>query len=111
MCPVTRQRCGNHPTGPATGLINPYINALLPLAEVHQEATGAVFVLGGRFNSAELYATPALFRQLWPKLLYAMVVEALSGSWQCLSVGLRVGEPVRTALRLRFHGVAWLSAV
>lgn len=59
------------------GWLNQAINALLPLAEANQEATGAVFVLGGKFNSAELYATPALFQQMWPKLLYAMSVEAL----------------------------------
>ena len=57
--------------------LKPYVHPLLPLAESHQEATGAVFVLGGKFNSAELYATPTLFRQLWPKTIHAMVVEAL----------------------------------
>ena len=57
--------------------MNGYINALLPLAEANLEATGAVFVLGGQFNSADLYATPLLFRQLWPKLLWAMAVEAV----------------------------------
>ncbi len=68
--------------------LKPYIHTLLPLAETHLEATGVVFVVGGRFNSAELYATPALFRQLWPKTIYAMVVEALveeklsGASWQ-----------------------------
>ena len=59
------------------GWLNPYINALLPLAEANLEATGAVFVLGGKFNSAELYATPLLFRQFWPKLLWAIGVEAV----------------------------------
>ena len=59
------------------GWLNEYINALLPLAEANLEATGAVFVLGGKFNSAELYATPLLFRQLWPKLLWAVAVEAV----------------------------------
>ena len=61
----------------AEGWTAPHINALLPLAEAHQEATGVVFVLGGKFNSAELYATPMWFRQLWPKAFYAMAVEAL----------------------------------
>ena len=61
----------------AQGWLAPYIHPLLPLAETCQEATGAVFVLGGRFNNAELYATPTLFRQFWPKLLYAMAVESL----------------------------------
>ena len=59
------------------GWLTPYLHSLLPLAEAHQEVTGAVFVLGGRLNSSDLYATPALFRQLWPKLLWAMTVEAL----------------------------------
>ena len=57
--------------------LTPYLHPLLPLAEANPETTGAAFVLGGKFNSAELYATPALFRQLWPKLLWAMSVEAL----------------------------------
>ena len=61
----------------AQSWLTPYFHPLLPLAETHQEATGAVFVLGDKFNSAELYATPALFRQLWPKLLWATSVEAL----------------------------------
>lgn len=61
----------------AQSFLTPYIELLLPLAEANLEATGALFVLGGRFNNAELYATPALFRQMWPKLLYAMAVEAL----------------------------------
>ena len=59
------------------GWLNEYINALLPLAEANLEATGTVFVLGGKFNSAELYATPLFFRQMWPKLLWAMAVEAV----------------------------------
>ena len=59
------------------GWLTPYIHPLLPLARAHQEVTGAVFAINGRLNSAELYATPALFRQLWPKLLWSMTVEAL----------------------------------
>lgn len=61
----------------ALGWLTPYIHPMLPLARAHEEATGAVFVLGGRFNCADLYATPALFQQMWPKLLWAMTVEAL----------------------------------
>ena len=59
------------------GALTPYLHPLLPLAESRQEATGAVFVVNGKLNNAELYATPALFRQLWPKLLWAMTVEAV----------------------------------
>ena len=59
------------------GWLTPYVHPLLPLARAHQEATGAVFALNGQLNCADLYATPALFRQLWPKLLWAMTVEAV----------------------------------
>ena len=61
----------------AQSWLTPYLLSLLPLAEANMEATGAVFMLGGKFNSAELYATPALFQQLWPKLLWAVTVETL----------------------------------
>ncbi len=86
------------------GWLNPYINALLPLAEANQEATGAVFVVNGKFSSAELYATPALFRQMWPKLLYAMTVEALVKQYQTS------GQPWQGTLPTKGEVTAWLAA-
>lgn len=85
------------------GWLNEYINALLPLAEANMEATGAVFVLGGKFNSAELYATPLLFRQMWPKLLWAMAVEAVIE---------QKTAPARTGkLPTKGEVTAWLASV
>ncbi len=86
----------------AEGWLAPYINAMLPLAAAHQEATGAVFVLSGKFNSAELYATPTLFRQLWPKLLYAMAVEAL--------IEQKTGGVLTGTLPTKGEVTAWLAA-
>ena len=87
----------------ALGWLQPYLYPLLPLAENHQEATGAVFVLSGQFNSAELYATPALFRQLWPKLLYAMTVEVLVEQKQA-------SKDWTGALPTKGEVTAWLAA-
>ncbi len=87
----------------ALGWLTPYVHPLLPLAETHQEATGAVFVLGGKFNSAELYATPTLFRQLWPKLLYAAAVEALVEEKLC-------GASWQGTLPTKGEVTAWLAA-
>ena len=84
--------------------LTPYLHPLLPLAEAYQEATGAVFVVGGKFNSAELYATPALFRQLWPKLLYAMTVEALVEQKQA------GGKEWTGTLPTKGEVTAWLAA-
>lgn len=87
----------------AQGWLNPYANALMPLAETNPEATGAVFVLGGKFNSAELYATTALFRQMWPKLLYALAVEALVEQHQARGVQ-------GSATPTKGEVTAWLAA-
>ena len=59
------------------GSLTKYLYPLLPLGENHPEATGAVFLIDGKFNSVDLYASAALFRQQWQKLLWAMSVEAL----------------------------------
>ena len=85
------------------GCLDGYINALLPLAEAHMEATGVVFVVNGKFSSAELYATPTLFRQMWPKLLYAMAVEALVEQKQA-------GSEWSGRLPTKGEVTAWLGA-
>ena len=84
------------------GWLTPYIHPLLPLARAGQEATGAVFVVNGKLNCADLYATPALFRQMWPKLLWAMTVEAL--------VEQKTGEANAGALPTKGEVTAWLAA-
>jgi hypothetical protein len=55
-----------------------YVHALVPLLAAHPDALGYVFAIGGELNSAELYASPALFRELWPKLVRASAVEAVA---------------------------------
>ena len=84
------------------GWLTPYVHLLLPLARTHEEATGAVFVVNGKLNCADLYATPALFRQMWPKLLWAMTVEAL--------VEQKTGEANADALPTKGEVTAWLAA-
>ena len=55
-----------------------YFRALSPLLEKHPDAVGYAFAINGTLNSAELYASPALFRSLWPKLVRANAVEAVA---------------------------------
>jgi hypothetical protein len=55
-----------------------YVRALAPLVEAHPDAVGYAFAIGGELNSAELYGSPALFRELWPKLIRASAVEAVA---------------------------------
>jgi hypothetical protein len=55
-----------------------YVDALGNLLADQPDAVGFAFAINGRLNSADLYASPELFRKLWPKLLDAAALEALA---------------------------------
>ncbi len=55
-----------------------YIHALSRLIDGQPDVVGYAFAINGRMNSAEVYASHDLFVRLWPKLLKATAVEALS---------------------------------
>ena len=55
-----------------------YLLTFTNLLSDHAEAVGFAFAINGNMNSADLYASPELFRKLWPKLLEAAAVEAIS---------------------------------
>jgi hypothetical protein len=61
------------------GAVSDYLKALRHLAET-QDAVGAAIAINGALNRADLYATKALFRDLWPKLLEGAAVEAVAKS-------------------------------
>jgi hypothetical protein len=54
-----------------------YFVALGGLPECAPDAVGLAFAINGQLSSADLYASPELFRKLWPKLLEAAAFEAL----------------------------------
>jgi len=43
-----------------------------------KDAVGYAFVINGSINNAEVFAAGSLFRKLWPKLIKASIVEAIS---------------------------------
>jgi hypothetical protein len=55
-----------------------YINALSGILRNNRDVIGYVFAINGQVNSADVYASRALFAKLWPKLLKASAVEALA---------------------------------
>jgi len=55
-----------------------YINALSGLVKNRSDVIGYVFAINGEINSADVYASHALFAKLWPKLLKATAVEAVA---------------------------------
>ena len=55
-----------------------YIAALRGAGESGDDIVGYVFAINGKINSGDVYASNALFRKMWSKLLAADVTEAIS---------------------------------
>lgn len=55
-----------------------YINALSGITNGKTDVIGYVFAINGKVNSADVYASSALFKKLWPKLLKASAIEAVA---------------------------------
>jgi hypothetical protein len=59
-----------------------YIDALNTIVRNKPDVIGFAFAINGAVNSADIYASHALFVKLWPKLLKATAVEAIAESHQ-----------------------------
>ena len=59
-------------------LIKRYTEELLPIINKQPNTIGYAFAINGEFNSGDIYGSSHLFKKLWPKLLKATVVEAIS---------------------------------
>jgi hypothetical protein len=55
-----------------------YVAALKAAGESDEDIVGFVFAISGKINSAEIYSSNDLFRKMWPKLLDASAIEAIS---------------------------------
>lgn len=55
-----------------------YINALAGILRNKPDVIGYVLVINGQVDSADVYASHALFAKLWPKLLKSNAVEAIA---------------------------------
>src|SRR6185369_10122870 len=55
-----------------------YIKELSGILQGKSDVIGYVFAINGNVNSADVYASRALFAKLWPKLLKASAVEAVA---------------------------------
>lgn len=76
-----------------------YLLTFANLLVDHPAAVGFAFAINGKMNSADLYASPELFRKLWSKLLEATALEAIA---EASTPGLTCSTP--TSLEVS----AWL---
>jgi len=62
---------------PVVDATRAYIKSLSKIGDRH-DVVGYAFAINGKLNSADIYASPELFRSMWPKLLKATAVEAVA---------------------------------
>jgi hypothetical protein len=55
-----------------------YIEAMMAEARNQRDVIGFAFAINGEINSADLYGSSALFKKVWPKMIEACAIEALS---------------------------------
>lgn len=72
-----------------------YVDALAGIVKGKPDVIGYVFAINGKINSADIYASSALFKKLWPKLLQASAIEAIAG----LRRGEKFAAPRADAVR------------
>ena len=55
-----------------------YLRELSGSIDGKNDVIGYAFAINGKVNSADVYASHALFKKLWPKLLKATAIEAVA---------------------------------
>lgn len=75
-----------------------YVSALNTIMRNKSDVIGFVFAINGHVNSADIYASHALFAKLWPKLLKATAVEAIAKLDQTPKAEPVVDETIHTFL-------------
>jgi hypothetical protein len=60
------------------GAVQNYFAQLAPVVEGKNDVIGYAVIVNGKIQSADVYASNALFLKLWPKLIRAGAVEALA---------------------------------
>ena len=60
------------------GAVQDYLTKLAPSVEGKNDVIGYAAVVNGKIQSADVYASSAMFRKFWPKLIRASAVEAVA---------------------------------
>jgi hypothetical protein len=83
-----------------TDAVRAYVKQLsaAPEGAANDDVIGYAMVINGKLNSADLYASHALFLKLWPKLLTAASVEAISNKKADLQFATPTPETIAATL-------------
>src|SRR5262249_49157151 len=75
-----------------------YADAFAQSGDLPGDVVGAVFVINGRIEAAEVYGSNALFRAAWPKLLRAYATVAIAAGQEGDQRAIPSVEAVQTFL-------------
>jgi hypothetical protein len=75
-----------------------YTGALAGIVRNKPDVIGYVFAINGEVNSADIYASRALFIKLWPKLINASAVEAVAELKKDIELKPVADETIRSFL-------------
>lgn len=81
-------------------LIKEFVNFFISKADRYEDIVGFAFAINGKINSADIYRSHKLFLKLWPKLIEAASVEAVSNPDNS-------GDPVEVTLD---EIISWLES-
>jgi hypothetical protein len=76
--------------GKVAATADEYIRNLSNIIAGKTDVIGYAFTVNGQINSADVYVSNSLFRKLWPRMLKAAAVEAVSHAR-----GVRLAEPAK----------------
>jgi hypothetical protein len=91
--------------------LKPYIDALSPAPTGKKDVLGVVVLVNGKVSSADVYASPRLFSQLWPKLVDWTAVEAFAELKRGQRFSTESLDEVKKLLRSAEQGTAKLEGV
>lgn len=89
------------------GTVQNYLADLAPSIEGKHDVIGYAVVINGKIQSADVYASNALFQKLWPKLLKASAVEAFAERQPGAAANVPSAEVVQTFLADAEEGQAF----
>jgi len=78
--------------------VKDYLKTLSGITENKKDVLGYAFVINGKINSAELFASNYLFNKLWSKLIKSTVVEAVSEYKQGKTYKVLTGQNIKDFL-------------
>jgi hypothetical protein len=78
--------------------IDEYVKNLLRIADGKSDVIGYAFAVNGKINSADIYASNALFKKLWSKMLKASATEAFAEYDKSARFAAVKSESVKTFL-------------